>query len=101
MGVVLAVAVVGAAVKRYKQLTEGPCAGRVVARLQDIDGVLFRYSPPPVRRVPLAAQVESAGAADELLSRAQRQEHCRRDEDLMRARVRQLRAARAAGPREA
>lgn len=51
--------------------------------------------------VPLAAQVESAGAADELLSRAQRQEHCRRDEDLMRARVRQLRAARAAGPREA
>ena len=43
------------AVKRYKSLCEGNCAGQVVSRSQHVAGVEFFYQPPPRSVVPLAA----------------------------------------------
>merc|ERR1711937_1104852 len=46
------------AIAHYKSLAEGHHQGMVVKRLHKINGVLFRYEPPPRSKVPSAAQVE-------------------------------------------
>ena len=53
--VALALAIIIEAVKRYKDLCEGCCAGQVVSRSQQVMGVEFFYQPPPRSIVPFAA----------------------------------------------
>ena len=46
------------AVNRYKALVEGSLVGTRVPRMQPIDGVMFRYEPPPRTIAPDAAMIE-------------------------------------------
>ncbi len=50
-----AMSIMADAVKRYKSLCEGGCAGQVVSRSQHVAGVEFFYQPPPRSVVPFAA----------------------------------------------
>jgi len=52
-----AVDIICHAIQLYKCLTEGNHRNVMVKRLHKLDGVLFRYEPPP--RVPLAPQIVS------------------------------------------
>lgn len=54
-------AILSAAVDRYKELCEGKYAGRTVDRFQVIRGVEFSYSPPPKSAVPYAAALRPEG----------------------------------------
>jgi hypothetical protein len=53
-----ALAIMGAAVARYKDLCEGGCKGQFVSREQHIGGVAFTYQPPPRNAMPQAARVK-------------------------------------------
>ena len=50
-----ALSVLCGAVERYKQLTEGEYAGRIVKHVQQVAGIEFFYHPPPRTKVPQAA----------------------------------------------
>jgi len=53
-----ALSVVCDAVDRYKQLTEGQCAGKLVTHVQHMSGVDFFYKPPPSNKMPHAASLK-------------------------------------------
>ena len=57
--VVAAVAIVEEAVQHYKFLTEGPCCGLSVERIQKVSGIDFVYHPPPRSAAPEAARLRN------------------------------------------
>lgn len=59
--VVQALAIINAAIDRYKELCEGKYCGKAVDRMQNILGVDFFYSPPPRSAVPFAASLRQDG----------------------------------------
>jgi hypothetical protein len=61
--VVAALAILDAAVARYKELCGGAHAGRPADRVQRVRGVPFFYAPPPRGAVPLAAPLRARGGA--------------------------------------
>ena len=91
-----AVDVICHAIQLYKDLAEGNHANVTVKRLHKLDGVIFRYEPPPRSKVPFAAQVEYEAAKLAVLqsTRGPRSHHgirdvrdqlARRDEGVMRS----------------
>ena len=91
-----AVDVICHAIQLYKDLAEGNHANVTVKRLHKLDGVIFRYEPPPRSKVPFAAQVEYEAAELAVLqsTRGPRSHHgirdvrdqlARRDEGVMRS----------------
>ena len=91
-----AVDVICHAIQLYKDLAEGNHANVTVKRLHKLDGVIFRYEPPPRSKVPFAAQVEYEAAELAVLqsTRDPRSHHgirdvrdqlARRDEGVMRS----------------
>ena len=91
-----AVDVICHAIQLYKDLAEGNHANVTVKRLHKLDGVIFRYEPPPRSKVPFAAQVEYDAAELAVLqsTRGPRSHHgirdvrdqlARRDEGVMRS----------------
>ena len=91
-----AVDVICHAIQLYKDLAEGNHANVTVKRLHKLDGVIFRYEPPPRSKVPFAAQVEYEAAELAVLQstrgprslhgiRDVRDQLARRDEGVMRS----------------
>ncbi len=91
-----AVDVICHAIQLYKDLAEGNHQNVTVKRLHKLDGVLFRYEPPPRSKVPFAAQVgydaaelramqSTRGSRSIHAIKEVREQLARRDEALMRA----------------
>lgn len=46
------------AVDKYKSLTEGGYAGKIVSHVQHVSGIDFFYQPPPRSKMPQAASLK-------------------------------------------